>query len=150
MATVSYTAYNTADTAVAGATMNTLTSGSFALGSAIDNSSSKYLWGDLELVLSSSVTAGSGNPTVDVYLLPAVDGTNYPTPPGGSGAAAPATYLVGSIVANASAGITVGHLLRIPLVPQNFKIMIKNVLGASFPATNTSTLKLYRYGLTVA
>ena len=41
MATVSFTAYNTADTAVAGSSMNALASGSLALGSAIDNSSSK-------------------------------------------------------------------------------------------------------------
>jgi hypothetical protein len=39
----------------------------------------------------------------------------------------------------------VGHLRGIILPPQSFKLMVNNVLGVAFPATSTSTCKLYRY-----
>lgn len=146
MSTAKWTAYNTADTAVAGASMNALASGSYALGSAINNSSDLYLYGDLEIVLSSGVTAGSGAPYVDVWVLPAMDGTNYPTTNGGTTAGATATqYLAGTISPPASTSVTVMQLRGIVLPPQSFKVMIRNVLGAAFPSTDTSTCKLYRY-----
>ncbi len=146
-ATAKWTAYNTADIAVAGASMNALASGSYALGAAIDNTAASfgYLYGDLELVLSSAVTASAGSPYIAIYLLPTMDGSNYPNPPGATAGATPASYFVGTILANASAAFTVGQLRGIVLPPQNFKIEIQNVLGVSLPATSTSTCKLYRY-----
>jgi hypothetical protein len=140
----------TVDAAVpsgAGSPLNALANSAYALGSAIDNTPATLgaFYGDLEVVLSSSVSAGTGTPYIGVYLLPSLDGTNYPTPPGGSAGATPASYFVGSILANASTGFTVGHLRGIVLPPFNFKILIQNVLGVALPATNTSTVKLYRY-----
>lgn len=148
MPTAIFTAYQSADTAVAGSSMNALANGSWALGSAIDNSTLRYPFGDIELVLSSAVSAGSGSPVVEVYLLPSADGgTTYPTPPGGSAGTTPAGYWVGNIIANASANFTSGLLQRVDLTPGFFRIEIRNQLGVAFPSTNTSTLKLYRYSL---
>jgi hypothetical protein len=142
-----WTAYNTPDMAVAGSSMNTLTTASYALGADIDNSTGAWTDADLLLVLSSAVTAGAGNPNVAVWLLPAVDGTNYPSPPGGSAAAAPANLCVGSILVVPSVSTSVLVLRGITLPPSHFKILIQNNLGVSLPATNTSACSLYRYRL---
>lgn len=146
--TAKWTPVNTPDTAVAGASMNALADAGFALGAAIDNTpaTGTFLYGDLEIILSSAVTTGSGAPYIGVFVLPAMDGTSYPNPPGGSAGATPASYQVGSIVANPSTGFTVGHLRGIVLPPYLFKIEIVNHLGVALPATSTSTCKLYRYG----
>lgn len=143
MSTFKWTAYNTADTAVASTSLNALANGSYALGAAIDNTSLLYLYGDLVIVLSSAVTPTSGSiPTVNVTLLPAPDGTNYPT--SGTGTAGNMTAGVVSSVASVATSVFV--LRGIVLPPSLFKIQVQNNLSVAFPATNTSTCKLYRYG----
>lgn len=140
----------TLDTAVAGASLNALGgSGSYALGSAIantptDGTTISYDLADLTITLSSAVTTGTGSPYLSVYILPAVDGTNYPTPPGSSGAAAPMNLLKGTYqgVAGVSTSTIVVTDLQIP--PYNFKVLIQNNLGVTFPATTTSTCQLQR------
>lgn len=134
-------------TAVAGASMNALADAAYAMGAAIDNTvtSNGYLYGDLDLVLSGSVTAGANAPHVAVFLLPTLDGTNYPTPPGGTAGATPGTYLVGTMHAQPSAGFTVGIIRGIVLPPFSFRIAIQNSLGVAFPSGTGSLCRLYRY-----
>ena len=43
-----------------------------------DNSSALYMFADLEIVLASAAFTGAAS-GVEVYLIPSVDGTNYPT-----------------------------------------------------------------------
>lgn len=145
--TTKWTAYATADTAIASASLSALAGGSYVLGAAIDNSTDLHLWGDLEIVLSSAVTTTSGAPYVAVYLLPSQDGgTEYPTTNGSSTAGATAnSYLVGTIAPPASTLVKTMALRGIALTPGLFKIMIQNNLGAAFPSTSTSTVKLRRY-----
>lgn len=124
-------------------------SGSFALGAAINNTPTDgttigYDLGDLTITLSSAVTTGSGAPTLTVYILPAVDGTNYPTPPGGSAAAAPASYIGGTYIAVPSVSTSSFSVLNMQIPPYNFKVMIQNNLGVALPATNTSTCQMQR------
>lgn len=141
-------AVNSSDTAVAGTSMNGLANGSYALGAAIDNrptagSVVSYDVADIAIGLSSAVTAGSGTPNVVVWILPAVDGTNYPSPPGGSaGAAPPGLSYTFRQVASVSTQYIV--LRDIPIPPYLFKVQIQNNLGVSFPATNTSTCQMFR------
>jgi hypothetical protein len=47
------------------------------LSDEIDNSTNKYLFADLELVLGSAAFTGSDS-AIEIYLVPSVDGTNYP------------------------------------------------------------------------
>ena len=47
------------------------------LSDEIDNSSNKYALADLELVLGSAAFAGADS-GIEVYIVPTVDGTNYP------------------------------------------------------------------------
>ena len=149
MATVTFSQVlnGSLDTAVAGATMNALANAAYALGAAINNTPTagttvSYDLGDLTITLSSAVTAGTA-PYITVWVLPAVDGTNYPTPPGGSGAAAPLSLsFTFQLVASVSTSTIVCP--NIPIPPYNFKFMVQNNLGVAFPATNTSTCQMQR------
>jgi hypothetical protein len=146
MSTFKWTTYNAADTAVAGTSMNALANGAYALGAAINNTSGLYLLGDLLLTLSSAVSVPAGSPSIGIWILPALDGTNYPNPPGGTAGNAPGTLYAGTItmVASTSTSIMVARGLVLP--PSLFKVMIQNNLGIAFPSTNTSACSLYRYG----
>lgn len=147
--TISQLTLGSLDTAVAGASMNALGgSGSYALGSAINNvpalgTTVSYDMADLTITLSSAVTTGSGVPNVVVFVLPAVDGANYPTPPGGSAGAAPLSlsFTFYQVASTSSSTIVCPN---IPIPPCNFKIQIQNNLGVTFPATNTSTCQIMR------
>jgi hypothetical protein len=135
---------------VAGASMNALANGAYALGAAIDNTSGLYLLGDLVIKLSSAVTAGATLPTLPVWILPAIDGTNYPTPPGGTAGAAPGNLLAGTAAMVASVSTSLIVIRGLVLLPSLFKVLIQNNLGVAFPATSTSTCQLFRYGEQVA
>jgi len=145
MSTFKWTGYNTADTALTGTSMNALSNGGYSLGPAIDNTSGLFLLGDLVIKLASAVTAGATLPSVQVWLLPAPDGTNYPTPPGASAAAAPGNLTVGVISVVPSVSTSVMVLRGIVLPPSLFKILVQNQLGVAFPSSTTSTCQLFRY-----
>lgn len=136
------------DTAIADTSLNALASGSYALGAAINNtptdgSTISYDLADLTITLSSAVTNASGTPNIAVWILPAVDGTNYPTPPGSSAGAAP-PYLSYTFQQLASTATTTIVCPNIPIPPYNFKVMVQNNLGVALPSTNTSTCQLQR------
>ena len=136
-------------TAYSGSTsLSALANGSWATSGAtlIDNSTNLKLYCDIEVVLASAVTAGSGAPNVSVYLIPAPDGTNLATPPGSSAAAAPGIYFVGNILANASASFTRGTLRGVVLPPGKFALLIQNNLGVAFPTSSSNTVTGYTYG----
>ena len=129
--------------------LNALANGSWATSGAtalISNTSAGKLYADIEVVMASAVTAGSGAPHVAVYIIPAPDGTNPATPPGTSAAAAPAGYLVGIIQANASASFTRGTLRGVVLPPGTFVCLIQNNLGVAFAASASNTVTAYTYG----
>ena len=137
------------DTAIAGSSLNALTSGSYAMGAAINNTPTdgttiSYDLADFTMTFSSAITTGSGAPYLSIYLLPEVDATSYPTPPGATAGAAPANYLVGTYQGVASTSTSTISVLNLPIPPYNFKIMIQNNLGVTFPATNTSTCQVQR------
>ena len=47
------------------------------LSDEVDNSTNKYAFADLDLVLGSAAFTGSDS-GIEVYIVPTVDGTNYP------------------------------------------------------------------------
>lgn len=148
MSTFKWSAYNTADTAVAGSLMNALATGAYTQpGTAINNTVGLYLYGDLSITLSSAVSVPSGGlPTISVWLLPSLDGgTTYPLPPGNAAAAPPANLLVGTMAMVPGVSTSSMVLRGIVLPPSFFKILIQNNLGVAFPSTSTSTCSLYRY-----
>jgi hypothetical protein len=135
------------DTAIASASLNALANAAYAIGAAINNTPTSgatvsYDLGDLTIQLSSAVTTGTGQPYLNVYELPAVDGTNYASPNAAS--APPPSLLVGTFWAPASTSIQTIVVPDLRLLPYNIKFLIQNNLGVAFPATNTSTCQLQR------
>lgn len=62
-----------------GQSLDSLTNDEFTdLSDEIDNSTNKYYLVDLEVVLASAAFTGA-DAIIEVYLIPSVDGTNYPT-----------------------------------------------------------------------
>jgi hypothetical protein len=112
-----------------------------AISAAIDNSSNLDLFDDLELVVTFA-TAPTANTIVEVYLVPAVDGTNYAD---GSTTVLPqaSLYVGGFQVRNVNT-IQRMALRGISLPPGLFKYLVQNTTNQGFPASG-STLKRNAY-----
>lgn len=128
--------------------LNSLANAAAALGTEYDNSSNLYLWATFELnvTFGSSPTAGN---TVDLYIIPAPDGTNYDDNTTGASGAAPSTSYVGGFPLRAVTSaqkVPLGVVRRIDLPPTKFKVFVVNGSGQAFPASG-STVKMipYRY-----
>lgn len=62
-----------------GQTLNSLTDNEFTdLSDEIDNSTNKYKYADLYFDIASAAFTGTDS-GIEAYLIPSVDGTNYPT-----------------------------------------------------------------------
>lgn len=126
--------------------LDALANGSSAIAATgYDPTSTGYTHGEFEL----NVTFGSAptaEATVDLYLIPAMDGTNYATTATGASPVQPSTAYAGGFPckANTSAqkiplGVGQAGKLELPACP--FKAYVKNGSGQAFPA-NSSTLKM--------
>lgn len=82
MANLTRSGYLASATAIAwtsGQTLDSLTDNEYTDASdAVDNSTNKYMFADVEIVLASAAFTGADS-GIEVYLIPSVDGTNYPT-----------------------------------------------------------------------
>lgn len=128
--------------------LNSLANAAAALGTEYDNSSNLYLWAmfELNVQFGSSPTAGN---TVDLYIIPAPDGTNYDDNTTGASGAAPSTSYVGGFPLRAVTSaqkVPLGVARRIDLPPTKFKVFVVNGSGQAFPSSG-STVKMvpYRY-----
>lgn len=114
-----------------------------AISSAIDNSTDLDLFDDLELSVDF-VTAPTAGTVVEVYLLPAVDGTNYPD--GSTSVLPQAGLFVGGFVVRNDTAAQRMALRGIALPPGSFKYLVQNTTNQAFPASG-STLKRNPYQL---
>ena len=136
---------------VATTELNSLANNAAALGAEYDNATNLYLFGlfELNVTFGSAPTAGK---TVDLYIIPAPDGTNYDDNTTGASGAAPATCFVGSFPLRAVTtaqkiplGLAAQGYVQLP--PTKFKVfVVNNASGQSFPSSG-STVKMvpYRY-----
>lgn len=126
--------------------LNALGAGSSSnASSAIDNSTTLDLFDDLELTVDF-VSAPAAGGYVAVYLLPAVDGTNYAD---GSSSVAPAASLLVAtidILASTAAQRLAARMIAIP--PGLFKYMVTNNTSQAFPASG-SILKRNPHSMSV-
>ncbi len=129
--------------------LNSLANNAGVLGAEYDNSAGLYRFGVFELNVTFGTNPTAGN-TVDLYLIPAPDGTNYDDAVTGASGAAPITTYVGGFPVRAvttAQKVPLGlGLTLINLPPTKFKAFLLNKSGQAFPASG-STLKLvpYRY-----
>lgn len=152
MAVEKFSSYNTADALIdstAGAASSTslyaLANAAYAYSPEIDNSTLQYTLGEIELALSVTITLAAPA-TLTVLLLPNVGSGNYAASSGNPGPG----YYAGGVQLVVGATPQYIQILRVPLVPYKFKIVVLNNLGVALPSNTLSTLKLYRYGLQVA
>lgn len=149
---VLWQAYNAADD-IGGTAFNSLADGSGAISAEIDNSAGLFMFGDLEVTQGGAVTSVGLDARIDVYLITAYDGTNYPVP-GSGGTTFTGSQYVQSISSVETVGTvavtnyTNGSAREIRLPPTKFKIGLVNELGAAFNAS--VTVKLRRYSPKVA
>lgn len=130
--------------------LNSLANNGAALGAEYDNATNLYLFGlfELNVTFGSAPTEGS---TVDMYIIPAPDGTNYDDAVTGASGVAPGTSYAGGFPLRAvttaqKVPLGLGIRGRVELPPTKFKVFIVNRSGQAFPASG-STIKMvpYRY-----
>jgi hypothetical protein len=129
-------------TVFSGAAVNGLTNGSMSAASAeIDNSAALELFADLGLHLDSMTTTAGAR--IDIYILQALDGTNYPAVTAAVLRGQPSMLLcsIGLYVGTNAQDPTMRNLL---LPPTKFKLVLDNQSGATLPAANT-LLELITY-----
>lgn len=122
------------------------------LSDEIDNSTNKYLFADIEVYLGSMTAGTTGDEAIEIYIVPTVDGTNYPDWSGNSTADAQENniYFVGSVPIDQSGAATKRGVLRaVALPPGKFKMGVRNRTNATLAASG-STLKYRPYGYSAA
>lgn len=140
---ITYSAYGTRTT-VLSTELNSLASGSRALATtAYDNTTNHDLYADFELL----VTFGTGPTTgsIDLYLLPSTDGTNYAD---GSNSVVPAlANLAGSFVPQNSVAQQRLSLPGRTIPPGKFQLLVVNNGTSQAFAASGNALTLTPYHL---
>lgn len=125
--------------------LNSLADGSRVLSSAIDNDAGLDLYADFELVVQYTSSApAAGVIAAELFLLPTVDGTNYPE--GGTSLDPQQALKVGTFESrNGSTSATERLVVSgVSLPPRDFKILLKNISGKTL-ASSGNTLKIRPY-----
>lgn len=144
------TGYSTAITLIGGTPLQNLTSTSWATGHGaglLDTGANGWVLADIVLEGDTNVTAGSGDPRGELYLLPVPDGTNLPDPPGSSAALTPPGFLVGLFRPNPSATFRRLVMRDVELPPGKFYCNFRSVFGANLPNNTNSSIKAYPHTL---
>jgi hypothetical protein len=130
--------------------LNSLANNAGALGVEYDNATNDYIYGLFELAVTFGSNPTAGN-TVDLYLIPCPDGTNYDDAVTGASGAAPASCYAGGFPLRAvttAQRVPLGFGASGPVLlpPCKFKAFVLNKSGVAMPASG-STIKMvaYRY-----
>jgi hypothetical protein len=121
-----------------GVSATTLAAAAGKLSSAIDNTEKSCKTVNLELVFTVAGTA-IADETVDVYVLPSLDGTNYED---GGAAVEPGKTAAGSFVARAVSTPQRCCLTGITVPPTNYKLLLWNQMTVGKDIT-AMTLSAY-------
>lgn len=148
MANILWSGYHAAESSRLTTELNSLANGSMtALSAEVDNSTNKYLYADVEVALASINPTGA--PTVDLYLVPTVDGTNYPEfDTGASPTAIVLNYLVATLNIKTGSAAHRAIARMIPIPPGKYKWALRNATGVSLAASG-STVKERNYSESV-
>lgn len=97
-----------------------------------------YLWGDMELTVSFG-TAPTAGRVVELYVIPADDGSNYAT---ANPTSPPANLIAGAWVVR---NVTTAQRLvlrQVPLPPSRFRLLIRNTTDQAFAGTGNEVQML--------
>lgn len=143
MATTSHKAYRGVTSALT-TELNSLGNGSnTAASSAIDNTSNLDLFMDLELNLGAAGSARSAGAIVSVYMVTAVDGSNYPD------VNETTAELVAVFPLDAATTARRCAVRDVPMPPALFKLFVRNSTGQALNASG-NTLKYNAHSITTA
>jgi hypothetical protein len=122
--------------------LNSLANDGNKLGAAIDNSTNRDFYLDVEVYLASVDLSVQTNPAIYIYLVKSLDDTNYED---GSDSVDPAkapTQVIALRVVNA----TQRRVTETPIVipPGSFKLLIENKAGAAL-ASSGNTVKYRKF-----
>lgn len=125
--------------------LNSLANGAGVLTSPIDNDADLAYYLDIEVYVAGfGASINKGTQYVQVYLLPTLDGTNYPDTDSN---VPQASYYVGGCLkgtANGSGAVR-DVISGIPLPPRDFKIAVVNSSGQAWAASgNVVKVRPYR------
>lgn len=148
MATIKWAGLPTSRSTVLTTQLDSLANGSrTAAGTAVDNGTNLDTYGWLKLSAAAFGTNPSAGAYVEVHMLQALDGTNYPDGSNTIDPGVDTTILTIPILANTSAQVKqVGPFL---LPPCPIKFILVNQTGQAF-ASSGSTLTLYTDNYSVA
>lgn len=126
--------------------LNSLANNYGALGVEFDNAAGLWLKASFLLTVTFGSNPTAGN-TCDLYLIPALDGTNYADNTTGASGYAPSTCYIGGFPLQAKTtihrlGLGLGLNGAIELPPSKFKVLLINKSGVAFPASGSTVQML--------
>lgn len=136
--TVKKSGYLTTAASVTWASGTTLTSlannGFTSLSDEIDNSTNKYAFADIYVELGSA--AFTANSTFEIYIVPTVDGTNYPTwTTGTSDETENFNHFVASVFTSGGTAAQKMVVTDLPLPNGKFKFAFRNKGGVTLASS---------------
>jgi len=132
MATTKHKAYTAAIASALTTELNALANGSAtAASSAIDNTSALDLFMDLTLTVATQGGSRSTGATVSVYLVPALDGTNY------DDVTTTTAELVAVFPLDAATTARQATRRDVPIPPGLFKLFALNSTGQALAASGS-------------
>jgi len=126
--------------------LNSLANNYGALGAEFDNATGLWLKASFLLTVTFGSNPTAGN-TCDLYLIPALDGTNYSDYTSGASGYAPGTSYIGGFPLQAKTTIQrvpfgLGQQGAIELPPSKFKVLLINKSGVAFPSSGSTVTML--------
>ncbi len=117
-----------------------------SLSSEIDNSTNGYMFMDIEADLAS-ITPTGADATIEVYVVPSVDDTQFPTytETGTSDEQENNQYFVGAITLSLDAEVQIHMLRGVEVPPGKWKLGIRNQSNVQLGASG-STIKWRPWG----
>ena len=122
--------------------LNSLADAGNKLGAEIDNSTGLDTHMDVEVNLAAQASARDSGANVEVYLVPALDGTNYSY--GSDSVDPPPQFKVAAVGFDAATTARRSGAQLILVPPGKFKLLFINSTGQAFAASgNTAGYRLY-------
>ena len=109
------------------------------LSDEIDNTSNLYLMADFLFELASAAFTGTDS-VVELYILPCVDGTNYPNWTGNVTTSEQENdqHFVGAVTTSGATEAQVLCIRDVKLPPGKFKVGVRNNSGVAFAASSNT------------
>lgn len=151
MTDVTHSGYKAAAQTALSTELNSLANDTWSvLSSEIDNSVTKYMFADIEVNLAAPGAAATGaDSAINVYLVPSLDDTNFPTYQASGSAPEQENeqYFVGAVTLTGAASTACRGVIRgVELPAGKFKLGVRNLANDALNASgNTVKWRPWQY-----